>query len=92
MSLATKIQWVEVTEEKYWEMLGVLPPASQGGMIGANAFQVGEAMNHNARGEPTFATFKEEVRVNGNKFYESTEAHTFREFKGEFSNAEYFYE
>ena len=86
------IQWVEVTEEKYFEMLGVLPPASQGSMTGANGFQVGEAMNHNARGQPTFATFKEEVRVNGSKFYESAEAHTFPEFKAEFPGAEYYYE
>lgn len=86
------INWIETTEERYYEMLGVLPPASQGSMIGASGFQVGEAMSHNERGEPTFATFKEESRVMGSKFYESSEALTFREFKAVFSDAVYCYE
>ena len=49
----TAITWIETTEERYYEMLGVLPPASQGSMIGAHGFQVGEPMDHNERGEPS---------------------------------------
>lgn len=86
-----KVNWIETTEERYNDMLGVLPPASQGSMTGAHGFQVGEASNH-INGRPTFATFKEEVRVNGSKFYESATPLTFREFKAEFSNAVYWYE
>lgn len=85
------ITWIETTEERYYEMLGVLPPASQGSMLGANAFQVGEPMDHNERGQPRFSAFKEEVRVMGSKFYESAEPLTFREFKAEFSDAVYCY-
>jgi hypothetical protein len=77
------IRWIETTEERYYEMLGVLPPASQAGA----AFQVGEPMNHET-GRPTFATFCER----DGKFYESEDAVTFRAFKAEFQNAEYYYE
>ena len=91
IDMAAKITWIETTEERYYEMLGVLPPASQGSMIGAHGFQVGEPTDHNERGEPTFASFKEEVRVMGSKFYESAESLTFREFKAEFSDAKYYY-
>ncbi len=89
MTTTTDVTWIETTEERYYDMLGVLPPASQGSMLRANAngFQVGEATDHNERGQPTFATFKEE----SGKFYESSEALTFREFKAMFSDAKYYY-
>lgn len=86
------ITWIETTKERYYEMMGVVPPASTGGGIGMNACQVGEPVDHNEKVEPTFTTFKEEVRVNGSKFYEATKPHTFREFKSEFRDATYLYE
>lgn len=47
--------WTEVTEERYWEMLGVLPPAAQA----RGAFLVGEAYDHHAStGRPRFQCFK----------------------------------
>lgn len=76
------ITWVETTEERYYEMLGVLPPASQCG----GAFLVGEPMSMR-NGAFTFSAFKKE---NG-KFYASDEAVTFKEFKAEMANAVYRY-
>ncbi len=76
-------KWVETTEEKYDEMLGVLPPASMAG----NAFQVGEPMNHK-NGRPTFSSFCQR----DGKYWESAEALTFKEFKAEFPLAEYYFE
>lgn len=77
------IQWVETTEDRFHDMLGVLPPASQAG----NAFQVGEASDHR-NGRPTFATF---CHRDG-KYWESADSCTFVEFKAEFPGAEYYYE
>jgi hypothetical protein len=77
------IKWVPITEERYDEMLGVLPPASVAEWQG---FQVGEATDHR-NGRPTFASFKRE----GDQFFESEESLTFAEFKAEFPKAEYYY-
>ena len=74
-------KWVPITEERYDEMLGVLPPASRSG----NAFQVGEPTDHR-NGRPTFASFK---RV-GDQYFESEESLTFAEFKAEFPLAEWY--
>lgn len=84
-------QWIETTEEHYFDMLGVLPPASRGSCLGADGFQMGEAMGHNEHGQPTFLTLKEEIRVMGSKFYESSRPLSFAEFKELFSNANYYY-
>ena len=81
--MADTITWVATTEGKYWEMLGVLPPASRAGC----AFQVGEPMDHRD-GRPTFASFKEEPE---GCFWESADPLTFRQFRGEFPKAEYYY-
>jgi hypothetical protein len=62
------------TEEKYWEMLGMLPPAAQTGY----GFLVGEPLNHNSKGEPCFTAFVEKA---GGKFFESVGPMTVAEFK-----------
>ena len=56
------ITWTETTEERYFEMLEVLPPAM---MLGGD-FLVGEPWDHHAiSGEPRFAAY----RQRGDKFY-----------------------
>lgn len=47
-------QWIETTEEMYWEMLEVLPPRK---MIG-KSFMVGEPLRSNGKGESIHACFK----------------------------------
>lgn len=56
--------WKEIDEARYYEMLGVLPPAAQSGL----GFLLGEPYDHNERGLPRFAAF---VEING-KFYEGS--------------------
>ena len=46
-------KWIETTEERYDEMLGVLPPAYWSSI----GFLVGEPMDHNANGQPRFSAF-----------------------------------
>ncbi len=65
--------WNQVTEERYWEMLGCLPPEVMTGM----GFLVGEPMSHNAAGRPVFSAF---AQWQG-KFYEAKECLTVAEFK-----------
>lgn len=49
--------WSEVSEERYWDMLEVLPPAA----MRRGAFLVGEAQDHHAgTGRPRFSCFKEQ--------------------------------
>ena len=50
---ASPDQWIETTEEMYWDMLEVLPPRK---MIGGN-FLVGEALRHNSKGEAVYSCF-----------------------------------
>ena len=52
----------EVSEERYDEMLGCLPPVAWVG----KGFLVGEPWDHNEAGQPRFAPF---ISLNG-KFYE----------------------
>lgn len=78
------IKWEPTTEKDYWDMLGVLPPAAQAG----RAFQVGEAFDY-VNGQPTFQTYK--VDPEG-VFWVASEPMTFRDFKAEFPNADYYYE
>lgn len=75
--------WTETTEKRYYEMLGILPPASYGP---DGAFQVGEPHDHK-NGRPTFASFK----VVDGKYFESDEPLTFREFEAEVGKSEYCY-
>jgi hypothetical protein len=54
-------QWVETTEEMYFEMLGCVPPIRHKGTF----FMVGEPTRHNAKGEALYAAFN---KTNG-RFY-----------------------
>jgi hypothetical protein len=65
--------WKPCTEERYDEMLGILPPALQTGF----GFLVGEPYDHNRQGQPRFAAFI----ICGDKFYESDTPLTRREFQ-----------
>jgi hypothetical protein len=66
------IKWHEVTEQRYNEMLGILPP-----IFGGLGFQVGEPAAHTDEGIPTFAPF---VQI-GTRHFEGDGAMTRREFK-----------
>jgi hypothetical protein len=71
-----------VTEDRYWEMLEVLPPLQTpehfkhlenvckdfDNMEAVNCFQVGEAANTDSKGNPTFDTFAH-VKENGEDVY-----------------------
>jgi hypothetical protein len=50
---ANPSQWIETTEDMYFEMLGVLPPRK---MVG-DSFMVGEPLRHNGKGEAIHACF-----------------------------------
>lgn len=68
------MKFTKTTEEKYWEMLEVLPPEIMTGY----GFLVGEPMDHNANGYPRFAAF---VEYPIGTFFESTGPMTISEFK-----------
>lgn len=77
-------EWQEVAEERYMEMLGVLPPA---GMI-RGAFLVGEPYDHHAgSGKPRFACFKCE----GDKYFALSCHITHAEFCATFGKTPYTY-
>ncbi len=76
------INWKPTTEERFWEMLGCVPPAARSG----SGFLVGEAYDHR-HGQPTFQAFKQV----GEDFFQSATDITFAEFKAEFPSAEYYY-
>lgn len=67
------ITWKRVSRERYWEMLECLPPAVMAG----NGFMVGEPVNHNAEGFPTFDAFK----VTNGRHYEASEPMTIKQFR-----------
>lgn len=67
------ITWKEVTESRYDEMLGILPPALWVG----HGFLVGEPWRHNDRDEPMFAPFLH-FR---DRFWEGSEPMTIPEFR-----------
>jgi hypothetical protein len=66
--------WIEVSVERYLEMLGIMPPAAWVPPIG---FLVGEAWDHDGEGRSRFAAF---VRHNGQHF-EATLPMTVLEFR-----------
>lgn len=68
----TPVEWRPCSEDRYHEMLNVLPPAFwQGGL-----FLVGEPMDHDAgNGQPRFTAFWKR----GGKFYEADRPMTRRE-------------
>lgn len=76
--MMTRTKWTEVSEERYDEMLGVLPPAIQTGM----GFLVGEPFDHatcsvTGNVAPNFQPF---ARI-GDRFFEAFECLTIAEFK-----------
>ena len=72
----TPIEWSETTEEKWWEMLEVLPPAAYNG----KDFLVGEPCDHHAgSGQPRY----EGYRNCGGKFWVSNRPMTRAEFSAE---------
>lgn len=73
------ITWTPSTEEKFDEMLGVLPPAA----MAKGAFLVGEPLRHKG-GRPAFEAHKHKDGV----YSVSDDAVTFAEFKAEFPDAE----
>lgn len=67
------IKWVEISEDHYWAMLEVLPPAAQK----AGGFLVGEPTDHHAvTGAPRFSAFIKR----GGKHFESSRPLTRKEF------------
>ena len=50
---AEPTKWHPTTEAMYWAMLEALPPRAMGG----GGFLVGEANNHNSKGEAVYACF-----------------------------------
>jgi len=77
-------RWVPVTEDRFHEMLNVLPPAAwQGG-----AFLVGEASDHHAAsGRPRFTCYRER----GEEFAMYSRAMTHNEFVAQFGACEFYY-
>ena len=64
--------WNEITEARYDEMLGMLPPA----VHRAHGFLVGEPMDHDGNGRPRFSAFL----TSAGRYYEATEPMTVRAF------------
>jgi len=74
----TPITWEPSTEERFEEMLCVLPPAAWD--HGAGGFLVGEPYDHDAgNGQPRYQGFREF----GGKYYQSSRPMTRAEFKNE---------
>ena len=70
----TPITWTETTEERYYEMLSVLPPACMRG----GGFLVGEPYDHDAgNGQPRYDAF----RSRGGRFEASSRPLTVAEFR-----------
>jgi hypothetical protein len=70
----TPITWDECTEDRYYDMLEVLPPA----YMGHGGFLVGEPCDHDAsNGQPRYQGFC----ISNGKFYQGSRPMTIREFK-----------
>ena len=65
--------WKEITEERFMDMLEMLPPVAQCGY----GFMLGEPWTHDSLGNPMFRPFVE----TGDKFYEGSAPMTVREFR-----------
>lgn len=75
----TPIEWKEITEERYYDMLYILPPE----IHYANGFLVGEPSDHHAvTGAPRFAAF---VQYYG-AYKEASRPLTKKEFRELFGN------
>ena len=74
----TPITWAATTEERFMEMLEVLPPAD--GTHGYGAFLVGEAYDHDAgNGQPRYQAY----RQRGKEFFAGNRPMTRAEFREE---------
>ena len=78
----TPVVWIECTEERYYEMLEVLPPAFQS----SRGFLVGEAMDHHAvTGRPRFSAFTERTTKGDGwsetRYFEASRPMTVTEFR-----------
>lgn len=74
------IDWLETTHEKYWEMLGVVPPA----FMLPGGFLVGEPMDHEAdTGRPRYSAFRQEA----GKYWTASRAMTLPDFLAEMKKA-----
>ena len=72
----TPITWTETTQEKFYEMLEVLPPAA----MKNGGFLVGEPWDHHAlTGRPRYAAYKEIEE----KFFAASRPMTRQEFEKE---------
>jgi len=70
----TPISWEPVTEERYWDMLEVLPPAA----MGHGGFLVGEPWDHHAlTGRPRYAAY----RCRGDVYETASRPMTIKEFR-----------
>jgi hypothetical protein len=74
-------KWKRVDAERYYDMLGIVPPALQHG----NGFLVGEAYDHrtcrvSGRIEPTYMGFVYEGERGDEDFYEAEQPMTVGEF------------
>lgn len=67
------MKWEQVSEERYDEMLGVLPPA----VYTSHGFLVGEPFDHDANNRPRFQAY---VQIDGN-FYGAKGPMTVAEFR-----------
>jgi hypothetical protein len=78
--------WTQITEDKYHDMLGVLPPAAWN--MDAGAFLVGEAMDHHAgTGKPRFSCYKQ----SDGKFWSLSTPITHAQFCELFGRTTYYY-
>jgi hypothetical protein len=73
------VEWQEVTKDRYWQMLEVLPPACYlDGHNVTGGFLVGEPWDHHAgTGQPRYAAFINK----GGKYFESNRPMTRKEFR-----------
>ena len=51
---ANPTEWIETTEQMWWDMLECVPPRAQ---AGGGRFLVGEPQRHNAQGHAAHACF-----------------------------------
>jgi hypothetical protein len=73
MTTTQPLEWLDSTEEQYWEMLGCVPPIRQS----AIGFLVGEAYDHRSpNGDPRYMAY---IRRDG-RYYRSSRPMTTAEF------------
>lgn len=71
------VKWKPVTEDRYMEMLEILPPA----YWGKHGFLVGEPWTHDSRGNPMFQPFIERVASGAFEYFEADQPLTIKQFR-----------